>query len=248
MSDRTHETSQTANNGGNVPRKNRRLRVGGTAAAVVGVAVVALGVIFLLNNQSGSAGEQASGSSGGGQASGGASGGEYPYQVGDPGPGEDAPPIELPSTDGGEFDLASTRGETTLLYFHGGVMCQPCYDQTTDMEAQWGKFEELGIDNFVNITHDPLDASRQASESMDLSTPVLYDENLEVSKTYDAHKYGMMDGNANGHTFIVVGPEGEIQWRADYGGAPEYTMYMPVKDLLADMRAGLEGGKGDVDR
>lgn len=239
MSARTHETSEKA-------KKNRRLRVGGTAAAVVGVAVIALGAIFLLNNQGGSANEQASSGSGGGQASGGAASSEYPYEVGDPGPGQEAPPIELPSTDGGKFDLASTRGETTLLYFHGGVMCQPCYDQITDIEAQWGKFEELGVDNIVSVTHDPLDASKQAVDSMDLSTPVLYDENLEVSKTYDSNEYGMMGGSANGHSFIVVGPEGEIQWRADYGGPPEYTMYMPVKDLLADMRAGLEGGKGGV--
>jgi peroxiredoxin Q/BCP len=248
VSDRDLEKSQEAGRSGRAPRMNRSLRVGGTASAVVGVAVIALGVIFFLNGQGGSAGEQASVGSGGAQANGGASGGEYPYQVGDPGPGEAAPPIKLPSTDGGEFDLASTRGETTLLYFHGGVMCQPCYDQITDIEAQWGKFEELGIDNFVSITHDPLNASKQAAESMDLSSPVLYDENLEVSKTYDANKYGMMGGSANGHTFIVVGPEGEIQWRSDYGGAPEYTMYMPVKALLADMRAGFDGGKGGVDR
>ncbi len=51
----------------------------------------------------------------------------------------------------------------------------------------------------------------------------------------------MMGDSTNGHTFVVVGPDGKIQWRADYGGAPDYTMYVPVPDLLADMRAGLEG-------
>ncbi len=71
---------------------------------------------------------------------------------------------------------------------------------------------------------------------------MLSDPNLAVSKTYDANKYGMMGGSHNGHTFIVVGPDGEIKWRADYGGAPDYTMYVPVPDLLADMREGLEGG------
>ena len=52
----------------------------------------------------------------------------------------------------------------------------------------------------------------------------------------------MMAGSTNGHTFIVVGPDGKIRWRADYGGAPDYTMYVPTPDLLADMRAGLEKG------
>jgi peroxiredoxin Q/BCP len=32
-----------------------------------------------------------------------------------------------------------------------------------------------------------------------------------------------------------------IRWRADYGGAPHYTMYVPSSDLLADLRAGLAG-------
>ena len=45
-----------------------------------------------------------------------------------------------------------------------------------------------------------------------------------------------------GHTFIVVGPDGRIKWRADYGGSPNYTMYVPVQSLIADIRAGLSGG------
>ena len=77
-------------------------------------------------------------------------------------------------------------------------------------------------------------------EDEGISTPVLSDPNLAVSKTYDTNSYGMMGGSTNGHTFIVVGPDGEIKWRADYGGAPDYTMYVPAPDLLADMRVGLE--------
>ena len=39
-------------------------------------------------------------------------------------------------------------------------------------------------------------------------------------------------------SFIVVGPDGEIEWRADYGGTPDYTMYVPVPNLFADIREG----------
>lgn len=60
-----------------------------------------------------------------------------------------------------------------------------------------------------------------------------------MSKTYDANSYGMMGDSANGHSFIVVGPDGIIRWRADYGGAPDYTMFVPVPSLLADIEAGL---------
>jgi peroxiredoxin Q/BCP len=52
----------------------------------------------------------------------------------------------------------------------------------------------------------------------------------------------MMGAGQDGHSFILVGPDGLIKWRADYGGAPKYTMYVPVSNLLADMRAGIKGG------
>ncbi len=215
---------------GNAPQKSLNRRVGIVAAVAVGVAVVALGAIFFASN---------SGPSSSGQA------GKYPVQVGSPGVGEEAPPIELPSTEGGTFDLASAtaQGETVLLYFQEGLMCQPCFDQIQDMEAQSGAFEELGIDRTVSITNDPLDAlERKVANEGIASTPVLSDPDLAVSRTYEANNYGMMGGSKNGHTFIVVGPDGEIKWRADYGGAPDYTMYVPVPNLLADMREGLEGG------
>lgn len=73
---------------------------------------------------------------------------------------------------------------------------------------------------------------------MGLTTPVLSDPDLAVSKTYDANSYGMMGTSRDGHTFILVGPDGTIRWRADYGGAPDYTMYVTVNKLLADLKAG----------
>jgi len=74
-----------------------------------------------------------------------------------------------------------------------------------------------------------------------LTIPVLSDTQLVASRTYTANGYGMMGDSRNGHTFIVVGPDGMIKWRADYGGAPKYTMYVPVSNLIADIRAGLKG-------
>ena len=46
-----------------------------------------------------------------------------------------------------------------------------------------------------------------------------------------------MGDSRDGHSFILVGPDGRIQWRADYGGAPAYTMYLPTDKLLTDLRA-----------
>ena len=210
-------------------RRRRGLRAGIIAVIVVGVAIIALGVIFFVNNSGGSSTGTSS------QA------GQYAFQVGSPGPGEPAPEIRLPATDGSTFDLAAMRGKTVLLYFQEGLSCQPCWDQLKDIQSHSDQFQALGMNQIVSITTDPLGALKQKVADEGLTIPVLSDTGLGVSRAYTANGYGMMGGSRDGHTFIVVGPDGLIKWRADYGGAPKYTMYVPVPNLIADIRAGLSG-------
>ena len=161
------------------------------------------------------------------------------YGVGQPGAGAQAPPLRLSSIKGGQFDLAAEKGKTVMLYFQEGVGCEPCWTQIRDIEANDAKFKALGIDELVSITGNDLGALRQKAADEHLNTPVLADPGLAVSKTYHANDFGMMGTGADGHTFIVVGPDGTIRWRADYGGAPNYTMYVSIDQLTADLRAGL---------
>lgn len=179
-----------------------------------------LAVIFLSNSRSGSP----------------ADAGNYLYQVGRPGAGEQAPPIYLPASDGSTFDLASMKGQTVLLYFQEGVTCEPCWAQIKDIEAHAGDFRSLGIDKIVSITTDSTQTLRQKAADEGISMPVLSDTSLAASKAYTANLYGMMGDGMDGHSFILVNKDGVIAWRADYGGAPAHTMYVPVARLLADMR------------
>jgi len=165
--------------------------------------------------------------------------GQYTFAVGDPGPGTQAPEIKLASTQGGTFDLSSMKGKTIVLYFQEGLTCQPCWDQLKDIDAHMGELTALGIDQVVSITTDPIDQIKQKTSDMGITSPVLSDPNLSVSQAYSANSYGMMGTSRDGHSFIVVGPDGTILWRADYGGSPDYTMYVPVANLVADLRAGL---------
>jgi peroxiredoxin len=209
-------------------RMSRSLRTVVKAGVFLGVAVIVLGLIYFLNNVNGSTATSS-------QAS------QYPFQVGSPGPGEQAPPIKLQSTGGSTFDLAALRGKTVLLFFQEGLGCQPCWDQMKDMESKSGEFQALGIDKVVSITTNPLDALQQKVADEGLSTPVLSDPTFTVSQAYHANQYGMMNGTSDGHSFIIVGPDGRIRWRADYGGGPNYTMYVPIPTLIADMKEGLNG-------
>lgn len=158
------------------------------------------------------------------------------YAVGDPGPGQMAPDFTLPSTTGKAYELSAQRGKRVLLYFHEGLMCAPCWQQVADIQRDLGRFQELGIDQIVPISTDPLAAQTQHVAQQEISFPALADEDKTISSRYDALSYGMMGGQMPGHTFILVGPDGRIVWRADYGGAPNYTMYVPNEALLAELR------------
>lgn len=163
------------------------------------------------------------------------------YDVGHPGVGQVAPDFQLASATGGPFKLSEQRGKEVLLYFHEGLMCAPCWKQVDDIQADLAKFEALEIDVIAAIAIDPADAQQQRAQLRGISFPVLADSDLSVSRLYDALSYGMMGGTRPGHTFILVGPDGTIRWRADYGGPPDFTMYVPNATVLAELRRAMTG-------
>jgi len=190
------------------------------------LAVVALGGLYLLYNSSAD----------GGDAAGPAGASGYPHVAGEPAAGS-APEFTLPSSTGGEISLSDYRGQSVLLYFQEGLMCQPCWDQIQDLEQNQAALRAAGIDEVVSITTDPVDLIARKMADEGLSTPVLSDPTLDVTRSYATNQYGMMGTSRNGHSFILVGPDGEIDWRADYGGPPDHTMYLPTEKMLADLAA-----------
>lgn len=172
------------------------------------------------------------------QAQGGSAGGSgrYPYQVGEPGIGKPAPPFSLAATTGKQISLADYQGKNVLIYFQEGLMCEPCWDQIGDLEKNRAALEAAGVEEMISITVDPVDMITRKMRDDGYSTPVLSDPDLTVTKAYDANSYGMMGGSRPGHSFLLVGPDGKIRWRADYGGAPKYTMFLPTTQVIADMR------------
>ncbi len=171
------------------------------------------------------------------------------YDVGDPGIGATAPDFVLPdvtaaaaSGPAANVRLSDYRGETVLLYFHEGLGCQPCWDQIRDLQADPGLLASAGIDRLLTITSGPQDLIAQKMRDDGLTAPALADTDLAVSAQWEANRFGMMGNSRNGHTFVLVGPDGVIEWRADYGGPPNYTMYVPGPQLLDDLRATRQAG------
>lgn len=164
--------------------------------------------------------------------------GSYTYQSGTPGIGAQAPGFTLSATTGGTISLSSLRGQTVLLYFQEGLDCQPCWTQIQQLEAASGQVKAAGVDRVISITTDPVNLLSQRVKDMGLSTTILSDPSLTASTQYNANQYGMMGTSTDGHSFVLVSPTGKILWRADYGGAPNYTMDVPVSTLLSQLKAG----------
>ena len=163
------------------------------------------------------------------------------YAVGAPGVGQPAPDFELPRATGGSYRLSAQRGKNVLLYFHEGLGCAPCWQQMFDIEKDLDRFTAIGVDEMVAISIDPLAAQAEHAQVMGVTLPVLADSDRSVSRAYDALSYGMMGGASPGHTFILVGPDGVIRWRADYGGPPKFSMYVPDDTLLSELRRVIGG-------
>lgn len=202
-------------------------RRGGRASAAVMITVVAVfavAVLYLLYR----------GASGGADS---AAASGYPHTQGRPGPGAIAPGFTLPSGDGHPVSLSGYRGKSVLLYFQEGLSCQPCWDQIGDLERNQSALQAAGVDAVVSITTDRADLIGRKAADEHLSTPVLADTDLAVSQAYSANSYGMMGTMRDGHSFVLIGPDARILWRADYGGAPRYTMFLPTARMLADLGA-----------
>lgn len=187
------------------------------------LAVLALGALFLIYQNAQGSRNAADGGSG------------FRHVVGEPGIGAPAPDFALTSTTGDTVRLSDFRGRSVLLYFQEGLMCQPCWTQIADLQAGEAALRAAGVDAVVSISHDAVDQQARKAADEKLTTPILADPSQEVIRAYDAEKYGMMRGQMAGHSFVLVGPDGTITWRADYGGAPDYTMFVPTDKLLIDL-------------
>lgn len=206
-------------------RRQRRRKITVRAGIAVGVAAV-IAVLFVIFQNSSSSSSSPSAA------------GAYPYQAGSPGPGQAAPGFTLAASTGGNVSLSQYRGKRVLLFFQEGLTCQPCWDQITDLQDHAAQLKAAGIGQVVSVTTDPAADIATKARDMHLTIPVLSDPDLAVSQVYHANSYGMMGAGRDGHSFILVGSDGKIEWRADYGGAPKYTMFLPTTSLLADLKAG----------
>lgn len=155
--------------------------------------------------------------------------------------GQMAPAFSLQSVAGGSFNLSSYLGKSdVLLFFNEGLSCSPCLQQMLEIDRGYSTFTSMGI-VVVSITADPMSDMRMWTQSNGISNMmVLVDASLKVDQQYNTLYAGSMHpGSTPGHTFILVGKDGKVLWRQDYG---TYTMYVPMAELVASVRSAATSG------
>ncbi len=125
------------------------------------------------------------------------------------------------------------RGKNVLLFFSEGVMCQACFQQIQALEARDADLKRRGL-VLVNITNDKPEDAQKAASTYRLSTPLIADDDRDMSGAYDVLGQGMHPNTA-GHTFILVDRQGVIRWRRDYWLGSDPTMYVKPDKLFADI-------------
>ena len=141
-----------------------------------------------------------------------------------------APDFSLPTTDGGTERLVDHRGHPMLLYFNEGIGCDACFYQMVEIEKEATQLDDRGLMVMPIVMNAPDDTVREL-DRFGLTTPFLSDEDGSVSKAYDVLGKGHHAG-LPGHSFLLVDPQGAIEWRKDYS-----VMFVPVADLLAEIDA-----------
>ena len=129
---------------------------------------------------------------------------------------------------------STLRGKKTLLFFSEGVMCQACFEQIKGLEQMQSELDRRGI-ALVSITPDSPANLRQAIGQYGIESPMIADEDRDMSAAFDTLGRGM-HADTPGHAFALV-ERGKVIWYRDYWLPPARTMYVEPAKVLDDLAA-----------
>jgi len=126
-----------------------------------------------------------------------------------------APDFTLETADGRDVSLSDFRGKrNVLLFFNEGYGCDPCWQQTAQLQKDQQAFADMGVDVYA-VMVDQASLIKNEMARWGLTTiPILVDSTTNVSKSYDA--LGGMHANKPDHKFVLISREGTILWATNY--------------------------------
>jgi len=126
-----------------------------------------------------------------------------------------APDFTLETADGRDVSLSDFRGKrNVLLFFNEGYGCDPCWQQTAQLQKDQQTFAGMDVEVFAVMVDQPSLIKREMPRWGLKTIPILVDQTTKVSKSYDA--LGGMHANKPDHKFVLIGRDGTILWAEDY--------------------------------
>lgn len=142
-----------------------------------------------------------------------------------------APDFTLKTVDGRDVSLSDFRGkENVLLFFNEGYGCDPCWQQTAQLQKDQQTFADMGVEVYAVMVDQRALISSEMPRWGLKTIPILVDQTTQVSKSYNA--LGGMHANKPDHKFVLIGRDGTILWAADYP-----SMWVDGAEVIKQVRA-----------
>lgn len=136
--------------------------------------------------------------------------------------------FRLASTSGASVSLGDFAGRSVLLYFNEGVGCDACFYQAAKLEADGG-LAKSGV-TLLPVVMNTAEQVKPELKRFGVRTPYLLDPAGTTSRAYDTLGTGH-HADLPGHSFVLVGPDGDVRWRGDYP-----SMWVEPKELVDAIR------------
>lgn len=127
--------------------------------------------------------------------------------------GDAAPEIALLNQDSEKYQLSSTLGTKTIVYFYPAAGSPGCTKEAADFQDHLQEFKNLGY-SIVGISPDSVAKIKTFQEAHDLEFPLLSDSDFAAHKAYGAYGekvlYGRTFRGALRST-IIIDETGKVQ-------------------------------------
>lgn len=130
--------------------------------------------------------------------------------------GSKAPALDLPTDDGGRFNLANANGPV-VIFFYPKADTPGCTTEASDFSALRPDFDEKGV-AVVGVSRDPIKKLARFRTKHDLNVILVSDEGGEVTDAWgvwvEKQLYGRKYMGVERAT-VLIDAEGRIQrvWR-----------------------------------
>jgi peroxiredoxin Q/BCP len=120
--------------------------------------------------------------------------------------GKAAPPIKLPTDDGGTIDLAKLKGKPVVVYFYPKDDTSGCTREAKDFSCLIDEFKAAGA-QVIGISPDAVASKKKFRVKHDLTVTLAADEDRKVCEAYgvwvEKSMYGRKYMGVERSTFLI---------------------------------------------